>query len=158
MTRQHRGTLMLGLMQDWPLLCHRIIDHAALNHPARRVVSRSVEGPIHTTNYHAIRARALRVAKRLTKEYNIDLPLDPHLLPSIFTYCQFYILHFNRTDTWCSLLSPKELLLLRYHWDIHGYHTYLYGHPLNQRLGCKYYTQLVNGVEDYLNGKSFMYF
>ena len=23
---------MLGLMQDWPLLCHRIIDHAAINH------------------------------------------------------------------------------------------------------------------------------
>jgi fatty-acyl-CoA synthase len=59
---------MLGLMQDWPLLCHRIIDHAALNHPARRVVSRSVEGPIHTTDYQAIRARALRVAKRLSKD------------------------------------------------------------------------------------------
>jgi fatty-acyl-CoA synthase len=59
---------MLGLMQDWPLLCHRIIDHAALNHSARRVVSRSVEGPIHTTDYQAIRARALRVAKRLTKD------------------------------------------------------------------------------------------
>jgi fatty-acyl-CoA synthase len=59
---------MLGLMQDWPLLCHRIIDHAALNHPARRVVSRSVEGPIHTTDYQAVRARALRVAKRLTKD------------------------------------------------------------------------------------------
>ena len=59
---------MLGLMQDWPLLCHRIIDHAALNHPARRVVSRSVEGPIHTTNYQDVRARALRVAKRLTKD------------------------------------------------------------------------------------------
>ncbi len=59
---------MLGLMQDWPLLCHRIIDHAALNHPGRRVVSRSVEGPIHTTDYQAIRARALRVAKRLTKD------------------------------------------------------------------------------------------
>jgi fatty-acyl-CoA synthase len=59
---------MLGLMQDWPLLCHRIIDHAALNHPARRVVSRSVEGPIHTTDYQAIRARALKVAKRLTKD------------------------------------------------------------------------------------------
>ena len=25
---------MLGLMQDWPLLCHRIIDHAAVNHGA----------------------------------------------------------------------------------------------------------------------------
>jgi fatty-acyl-CoA synthase len=59
---------MLGLMQDWPLLCHRIIDHAALNHPARRVVSRSVEGPIHTTDYQAVRARALRVAKRLTQD------------------------------------------------------------------------------------------
>jgi fatty-acyl-CoA synthase len=59
---------MLGLMQDWPLLCHRIIDHAAINHPARRVVSRSVEGPIHTTNYQDVRARALRAAKRLTKD------------------------------------------------------------------------------------------
>ena len=59
---------MLGLMQDWPLLCHRIIDHAALNHPARRVVSRSVEGPIHSTDYQTVRARALRVAKRLTKD------------------------------------------------------------------------------------------
>jgi fatty-acyl-CoA synthase len=59
---------MLGLMQDWPLLCHRIIDHAALNHPARRVVSRSVEGPIHTTNYQDVRARALKVAKRLSKD------------------------------------------------------------------------------------------
>jgi fatty-acyl-CoA synthase len=56
---------MLGLMQDWPLLCHRIIDHAARNHPERRVISRSVEGPIHTTTYSAIREQALRIAKRL---------------------------------------------------------------------------------------------
>ena len=42
---------MLGLMQDWPLLCHRIIDHAAIQHGERPVVSRSVEGPIHETNY-----------------------------------------------------------------------------------------------------------
>ena len=56
---------MLGLMQDWPLLCHRVIDHAARNHAERRVISRSVEGPIHTTNYAAIPARALKVAKRL---------------------------------------------------------------------------------------------
>ena len=33
---------MLGLMQDWPLLCHRIIDHAA--HPARRARSRVALG------------------------------------------------------------------------------------------------------------------
>jgi fatty-acyl-CoA synthase len=59
---------MLGLMQDWPLLCHRVIDHAATYHPARAVVSRSVEGPIHTTNYAEIRARALKVAQRLERD------------------------------------------------------------------------------------------
>jgi len=59
---------MLGLMQDWPLLCHRIIDHAATNHAHRLVVSRSIEGPLHRTNYAEIRARALRVAQRLERD------------------------------------------------------------------------------------------
>ncbi|HSV22705.1 MAG TPA: fatty-acid--CoA ligase [Xanthobacteraceae bacterium] len=59
---------MLGLMQDWPLLCHRVIDHAATYHGARKVVSRSVEGPVHTTNYAEIRARALKVAQRLERD------------------------------------------------------------------------------------------
>jgi fatty-acyl-CoA synthase len=59
---------MLGLMQDWPLLCHRIIDHAARNHGNRRVISRSIEGPIHSTTYSEIRARALRVAQRLDRD------------------------------------------------------------------------------------------
>ena len=59
---------MLGLMQDWPLLCHRIIDHAAQFHGDRKVITRSVEGPIHTTNYRNVRARALKVAQRLEKD------------------------------------------------------------------------------------------
>jgi fatty-acyl-CoA synthase len=59
---------MLGLMQDWPLLCHRIIDHAALYHAERPVISRSIEGPIHTTNYAQIRARALKVGQRLERD------------------------------------------------------------------------------------------
>jgi fatty-acyl-CoA synthase len=59
---------MLGLMQDWPLLCHRIIDHAAVQHGGRRVVSRAIEGPIHTHDYAAIRGRALRVAQRLARD------------------------------------------------------------------------------------------
>ncbi|NWG25958.1 MAG: fatty-acid--CoA ligase [Pseudorhodoplanes sp.] len=59
---------MQGLMQDWPLLCHRIIDHAAIQHGARPVISRSVEGPIHTTDYATIRKRALQVAQRLEKD------------------------------------------------------------------------------------------
>ena len=59
---------MLGLMQDWPLLCTRILDHAALNHAERPVISRSIEGPIHRTNYAEIRARSLRVAQRLERD------------------------------------------------------------------------------------------
>ena len=58
---------MLGLMQDWPLLVHKILDHAALNHGDREVVTRSVEGPIRRTNYRAIHSRARRIAKALEK-------------------------------------------------------------------------------------------
>jgi fatty-acyl-CoA synthase len=59
---------MLGLMQDWPLLIHRIIDHAASQNGGREVISRSVEGPIHRTTYAEVRRRALKVAKRLSKD------------------------------------------------------------------------------------------
>ena len=59
---------MLGLMQNWPLLIHRIIDHAAIQHGTREVVSRSVEGPIRRTTYAQIRQDALRLGKRLTQE------------------------------------------------------------------------------------------
>jgi len=59
---------MLGLMQDWPLLCSRMIDHGASVHGDREVVTRSVEGPIHRTNYRNIRARALKVAQRLERD------------------------------------------------------------------------------------------
>jgi fatty-acyl-CoA synthase len=59
---------MLGLMQDWPLLSYRVIDHAAACHAERRIVSRSVEGPIHTTTYAALRGRALKVAQRLDRD------------------------------------------------------------------------------------------
>jgi len=59
---------MLGLMQDWPLLIHRIIDHAATYHAGRRVISRSIEGPIHTTTYTDIRQRAKKVAQRLARD------------------------------------------------------------------------------------------
>jgi fatty-acyl-CoA synthase len=59
---------MLGQMQDWPLLIHRIIDHAATYHGGRRIISRSIEGPIHTTTYADIRRRAKQVAQRLARD------------------------------------------------------------------------------------------
>ena len=59
---------MLGLMQNWPLLIHRVIDHAASVHGARKVITRSVEGPIHTTDYRTLRGCALQVAQRLERD------------------------------------------------------------------------------------------
>ena len=59
---------MLGRMQEWPLLMHKIIDFAAIQFPDREVASRMVEGPMHRTNYQEIRDRALKVAKRLERD------------------------------------------------------------------------------------------
>ena len=59
---------MLGLMQDWPLRIHRLIDHAARHHGGRAIVSRSVEGPMHRTDYATLRRRSLALAQRLVRE------------------------------------------------------------------------------------------
>ena len=59
---------MQGLMQDWSLVCHRIIDHGAIQYGKRKVITRSIEGPIVETNYADIRKRALKVAQRLVKD------------------------------------------------------------------------------------------
>ncbi|MCV0396019.1 MAG: fatty-acid--CoA ligase [Rhizobiaceae bacterium] len=59
---------MLGLMQDWPLLCHKILDHAATQHGRREIVSRSVEGPITRTTYADAHLRARKVAMMLERE------------------------------------------------------------------------------------------
>jgi acyl-CoA synthetase (AMP-forming)/AMP-acid ligase II len=59
---------MLGLMQDWPLRLHKVIDFAAIQFPAQEVVSRTVEGPMHRTNYREIRSRALKGAQLLARD------------------------------------------------------------------------------------------
>ena len=59
---------MLGRMQEWPLLMHKIIDFAATQFPRQEVVSRTVEGPMHRTNYREVRERSLRLAKRLDRD------------------------------------------------------------------------------------------
>ena len=58
---------MLGLMQDWPLLVTKVLDHARQYHPEREIVSRSVEGPIHRYTYADLHARSKRCAKALTR-------------------------------------------------------------------------------------------
>ena len=55
---------MEGLMQDWPLLVHTVLDHASKYHGDREIVSRTVEGPIHRYTYKDLdlRSRALASA------------------------------------------------------------------------------------------------
>jgi acyl-CoA synthetase (AMP-forming)/AMP-acid ligase II len=55
-----------GLVQEWPLLVHRVLDHASRWHGERQVISRSVEGTIHRIAYRELdaRARALASAAR----------------------------------------------------------------------------------------------
>ncbi len=59
---------MLGLMQDWPLLVTKILDHAALNHGEREIVTRSIEGPIRRSTLTDLRRRSLRVARALERD------------------------------------------------------------------------------------------
>ena len=59
---------MLGLMQDYPLLVHTILDHAALNHGERELVTRSVEGPIRRTTLLDIHTRSRQLANALMAE------------------------------------------------------------------------------------------
>ena len=56
---------MLGLMQDWPLLCHTLIDHAARCHGDQEIVTRLVEGPIHRETYADAHLRARKIAQAL---------------------------------------------------------------------------------------------
>ena len=61
---------MMGLMQDWPLLVHTILDHAAWL-GRREVVSRTVEGPIHRYSYGDLERRARMIAGAGAKRLGI---------------------------------------------------------------------------------------
>jgi fatty-acyl-CoA synthase len=56
---------MLALMMDRPLTLPSILEHAALYHGDREVVTRTVEGPIHRYGYAEALGRAKQMAKAL---------------------------------------------------------------------------------------------
>ncbi len=112
---------MLGLMQDWPLLCHRVIDHAALNHGGRKVISRSIEGPIHTTDYASVRARALRVAQRLERD---GIRLGDRVATLAWNT-------WRHLESWYGILGIGAI-----------YHT------VNPRLFTEHITWIINHAED----------
>ncbi len=64
---------MRGLMQDWPLLVHTILDHASKWHGEQEIVSRSVEGPIHRYTYADLARRSRQLASAAEKRLGIKL-------------------------------------------------------------------------------------
>ncbi len=62
---------MRGLMQDFPLLVHRVLDHAARWHGETEILSRSVEGPLHRTNYAELDRRARKLASAVQRRLGL---------------------------------------------------------------------------------------
>jgi acyl-CoA synthetase (AMP-forming)/AMP-acid ligase II len=62
---------MRGLMQDFPLLVHRVLDHAARWHGATSILSRSVEGPLHRTDYATLSRRARALASACERKFGL---------------------------------------------------------------------------------------
>ncbi|MBU6498180.1 MAG: long-chain-fatty-acid--CoA ligase, partial [Rhodospirillales bacterium] len=58
---------MLGLMQDHHLMISSIIRHAARHHARSEIVSKTVEGDIHRTDYVTLERRARRLARALQR-------------------------------------------------------------------------------------------
>ncbi len=64
---------MQGLMQDWPLLVHTVLDHARNWHGTQEIVSRTVEGPIHRCTYTDLDRRARQIGSAAQQRLGIGL-------------------------------------------------------------------------------------
>ena len=62
---RERTSVLLGQMQDHPLLVSDLIRHAARHHARGEVVSRQLDGTIHRTTYAEVERRARRLAAAL---------------------------------------------------------------------------------------------
>ncbi len=83
---------MFGLMQDHPLLISSLIEHAATFHPETEIVSRTVEGPIHRSNYRELRDRSKQVANAL-KTLGVDM--HDRVGTLAWNTCRHYELYFG---------------------------------------------------------------
>ena len=64
---------MRGLMQDFPLLVHQVLDHAARWHGRTPILSRSIEGPLHRTDYATLNRRARALASAAEQRLGLRL-------------------------------------------------------------------------------------
>lgn len=112
---------MQGLMQDWPLTTTSIIDHAARFHSEREIVTRTVEGPIHRTNYGEVHLRARKLSQALTK-----LGVKKGDVVATMAWNTY-----RHLETWYGIMGVGAV-----------YHT------LNPRLFAEQLTYIINHAED----------
>jgi acyl-CoA synthetase (AMP-forming)/AMP-acid ligase II len=62
---------MKGLMQDWPLLVHTVLDHASRWHGEREIVARTPEGSLHRYAYGDLDRRSRRLASAAARRLAI---------------------------------------------------------------------------------------
>ena len=58
---------MLGQMQDWPLLVSKFLEHAAVNHPNREILSMLPEGGEFRYDYSRLSVRAKKCSQALAR-------------------------------------------------------------------------------------------
>jgi acyl-CoA synthetase (AMP-forming)/AMP-acid ligase II len=113
---------MRGLMHDWPLLIHTILDHAADWHGSREIVSRTVEGPMHRYCYFDLNRRARKLASAVAK--HLDVSLGDVVATMAWN-------GYRHVEIWYGLMSLGGVV-----------------HTLNPRLFADQLVYIVNHAED----------
>jgi len=114
---------MRGSMQDWPLVVTSVIDHAAQWHGEREMVTRTVEGPMHRTNYAELHLRARKLAQALQR-------LGVGRGDVVATMAWNTYRHF---ETWYAIMGAGAVC-----------------HTLNPRLFAEQLVYIINHAEDRL--------
>jgi acyl-CoA synthetase (AMP-forming)/AMP-acid ligase II len=113
---------MKGLMQDWPLLVHRVLDHAAAWHGEREIISRTVEGHIHRETYRDMDARARALGSAARKQLGLKKG-------SIIATMAWN--GYRHMEIWYGIMSLGAVV-----------------HTLNPRLFADQLTYIINHAED----------
>ena len=113
---------MKGLMQDWPLLVHRVLDHASTWHGEREIVSRSIEGPIHRETYRDLDRRSRALASAARQKLNVN---EGHIIATMAWN------GYRHMEIWYGIMGLGAVV-----------------HTLNPRLFPEQLNYIINHAED----------
>ena len=113
---------MKGLMQDWPLLVHRVLDHSARWHGEREIISRTVEGPIHRETYRDLDRRSRALASAVQAKLGVK---EGDIIATMAWN------GYRHMEIWYGIMSLGAVV-----------------HTLNPRLFADQLTYIVNHAED----------